>query len=406
MVCYFCCLFLDQVLFFRIPFERGLDLAKLYGVEGLLRPLLEYMPPNGRSERTPTKEQVLGNINSRSTTSNQQNRKATGTYQHSTEKRMKFEHAQETVDEHSNSLHNSTDFRDAQFVNDVSLTTDHFFDFHDAKNYYNPYMSGYYMDPYMHAYPHSMPPPTQSPVALAATEPSSERHRSTIMSFFLNTNDRHDSILLHSSLPPDFDIDLVLDDQGHTALHWAAALANINLLTQLIQKGAQIDRLNFSGESALLRSVMVAHNHERQTFLDLLTVLKDIICIPDKKNRTVLHHICLAASSKGKLQTSIYYMQCLLEFIAKSAYDEAMSSQLVHSDNQVSLSRRFATLLNVSDFCGDTAVNIAARLGNRQLVDQLVEAGADLTIPNYIGLRPYDFGLQYQNEQKVINNSL
>jgi ankyrin repeat protein len=315
------------------------------------------------------------------------------------EKRLKMDPEQDEFHSYSDATYN--------IQSEVSLS-ENFFDFHDAKTYYNNAYGYYGVDPYLHTYHQQhMPPPAQSPIAVAATEPSSERHRTAIMALFLNTssNPGQESMFLHSILPPDFDIDLILDEKGHTALHWAAALANINLLTLLIQKGAQMDRLNFAGESALIRSIMVTHNFDRQCFLDLLTILKDTILIADKKNRTVLHHICLTASTKGKSQPSYYYMQCLLEFIAKSAYDEAMSSQLVHSDSQMSLGNRFASFLNSVDFCGDTAVNIAARLGNRQLFDMLVESGANVNIANCSGLRPLDFGFEPMNrETNVVTN--
>jgi ankyrin repeat protein len=298
----------------------------------------------------------------------------------------------------------TSDFRDHHFATEIPLC-DQFFNFNgDSKSYYNSYTNGYYpLDHYGHSY-HAMSPPIQSPVALSATESSSERHRSTLMSLFIHSDApaNIDMLYPHSILPTDFDIDLILDEQGHTALHWAAALANIPLLTLLIQKGAQPDRLNFSGESALIRAVMVSHNHDALTFADLLNVLKDIICIPDKKNRTLLHHICLSSSVKGKNTSCSYYLQCLLDFIAKTAYEEVISSQLVHSDGQVSLSDRFTNLLNVPDFCGDTALNIAARLGNRTLFEQLIEAGADETISNFAGLKPLDFGFTSSRESRPL----
>ena len=83
---------------------------------------------------------------------------------------------------------------------------------------------------------------TQSPRhpdqgSISPMESSSERHRATIMALFLNNGPTSQEILGHHTLlAPDFDIDLILDDQGHTALHWAAALANIPLLGMLLHK--------------------------------------------------------------------------------------------------------------------------------------------------------------------------
>lgn len=158
-----------------------------------------------------------------------------------------------------------------------------------------------------------------------------------------------------------------------------------------------MNAVNFCGESALIRSVMVAHNYDQSSFIDLITTLKDVMCMSDKKDRTVLHHICLSASIKGRVNSCTYYMRCLLEFYAKCVYDEQISSEILHQDNQNSVSRRFQSLLNVSDICGDTAVNITARLGNRQLFDMLVEAGADVSMANYASLKPSDYGFHPLN---------
>lgn len=45
-------------------------------------------------------------------------------------------------------------------------------------------------------------------------------------------------------------------------------------------------------------------------------------------------------------------------------------------------------LINLQDKNGDTALNIATRIGNRQIVESLEKAGADVTIPNIAGQLP------------------
>ena len=49
--------------------------------------------------------------------------------------------------------------------------------------------------------------------------------------------------------------------------------------------------------------------------------------------------------------------------------------------------------VNAQDKSGDTALNIAARIGNRSIISQLLEVGADPSIANKAGLRPVDFGV-------------
>ncbi len=341
-----------------------------------MAPLLNYIPPNGRTERTPTKEEVMGI--SRSGTV-----KKTLNWQHPPEKRLKLCNPPENFDNSQEQFNPETSF------------SNHLFDFHDYNLYSNPYYNNVHIsDDFLQGSQNSLPPIKNS-MQIAAKENRSERHRAAIMALFLNSNLRsYEMLYPQTKLPADFDVDLILDDHGHTALHWASALANITLLSLLIQKGAQISKLNYNGESALIRSVMVNHNNEKKTFPDLLNTLKDTILISDKKNRTVLHHICLAASVKNRSATCSYYMKCILDFFSKLSYDEEVSAQLVYSDNGNSFSKKINASIDLKDFCGDTAVNIAARLGNRDLFDQLVEAGADVNIVNYAGLKPADFGFE------------
>jgi ankyrin repeat protein len=52
-----------------------------------------------------------------------------------------------------------------------------------------------------------------------------------------------------------------------------------------------------------------------------------------------------------------------------------------------------AEIVNAVDMSGDTALNLAARIGNKSIIQQLLEVGANPTIPNRGGLKPVDFGV-------------
>lgn len=51
-------------------------------------------------------------------------------------------------------------------------------------------------------------------------------------------------------------------------------------------------------------------------------------------------------------------------------------------------------MVDVQDVHGDTALNVAARVGNKRLVGLLVDAGADKARANKLGLKPADFGVE------------
>ena len=48
--------------------------------------------------------------------------------------------------------------------------------------------------------------------------------------------------------------------------------------------------------------------------------------------------------------------------------------------------------MDLQDVHGDTALNLAARVGVRNLVDQLIEVGANSEIENLAGLKASSFG--------------
>lgn len=66
-------------------------------------------------------------------------------------------------------------------------------------------------------------------------------------------------------------------------------------------------------------------------------------------------------------------MECILEFIAN------------HGGN-------FGRIVDVQDIHGDTALNLAARVGARHLVEQLLDVGANVDIENLAGLKAASFG--------------
>ncbi|KAJ3224623.1 transcriptional regulator swi6 [Clydaea vesicula] len=203
-----------------------------------------------------------------------------------------------------------------------------------------------------------------------------ERYKEDLMALFLNENAVFPDFLKNPNPPADLDVDLLIDEQGHTSLHWASALAKTVLLSLLISKKAQINARNFSGESALIRSVLVTNNYNLQTFPIVLELLHTSLYLEDNQNQNVLHHIALLDASE-KVEAGKYYMECILEYIARNE------------------NGNFNKLVNAQNKSGDTPLIIAARMGHKNYVEQLLEAGADISLENRSGLGPKDFGLDY-----------
>ncbi|KAI9635520.1 transcription factor [Dioszegia hungarica] len=196
------------------------------------------------------------------------------------------------------------------------------------------------------------------------------------------------------------DIDTVIDEQGHTALHWAASLALTDLVRQLVELGADIHRGNYAGETALMRSVLTTNQAEANTFSELLQSLAPSIRTLDHAYRTVIHHIALVAGIKGRAGSARQYLIGVLGWVAKEQQSAAAASASGSNASESGLGSgaksglSMKTLVDVQDVHGDTALNVAARVGNRGLVGLLVEAGADKARANKLGLKPADFGVE------------
>lgn len=241
--------------------------------------------------------------------------------------------------------------------------------------------------------------------------PDAENKRSMLMSLFMDasTHDQSKHEMLQSLTP--LELDMPIDAQSHTALHWAATLSRMPLLHALIACGANPFRLNASGETALMRACVVTNSMDLNSFPELLDVLGGTIDVRDDKGRTVLHHIAVTSAVKGRNIASRYYLESLLEWVVKqgsapSSQQAPVANSNGNSNNlpaRMGLGRFMSEIVNAQDHSGDTALNIAARIGNRSIISQLLEVGADPNIANRAGLRPLDFGIGIEGAEDRVN---
>lgn len=175
---------------------------------------------------------------------------------------------------------------------------------------------------------------------------------------------------------PAFDVDTIIDDQGHTAFHVAASLGRLLTVEALKSHGADIHRGNFLGETPLIRACLATHNADQQSFGSLVMALHPSIRTLDTSRKSVLHHIVSLAGVKGRAVAARYYLDQILVWVAQEEGSDLRS------------------IVDLQDEHGDTALNIAARVGNRSIVRTLLEIGANRILPNKLGLRPGDFGVE------------
>lgn len=219
--------------------------------------------------------------------------------------------------------------------------------------------------------PKHLPSSSQSPNISKRTEEKSVnrtdhqgRYAEVLLQYFIADSVSMPSILVNP--PADLDFNLIIDEEGHTPLHWAVAMARTKVVRLLVQHGADVFRVNNQGQTALMRSVLFTNNFDMKTFPSLLEILQKTIFTIDNNDQTVFHHVASTAGMRGKVHASRYYMECLVE-------------KLIQHPSEL------ASIINVRDSAGDTALIIAARVGNKKVVRLLMDAGADSKIRNKAG---------------------
>ena len=192
------------------------------------------------------------------------------------------------------------------------------------------------------------------------------------------------------------DFDIPIDQGGHTALHWAATLARPSMLKALAARGANIFRVNSGGETALMRAVRTTNNLDQNTFAEILEPLGPTIEIRDDRRQTILHHLATTSAIRGRSSACRYYLDSLLEFVVKQGNVLSSSQQASYGHEPhrtIGLAKFMSDIVNAQDIAGDTALNLAARINNKSIIQQLLEIGANPSIPNRGGLKPLDFGV-------------
>lgn len=177
-----------------------------------------------------------------------------------------------------------------------------------------------------------------------------------LLDYFMTVGDAPQATRIHPPEPPaHFQIDRSIDDSGNTALHWACAMGDLEIVQDLLRRGADVKALSVHEETPLVRAVLFTNNYEKRTFPVLLDLLLDTVSFRDWFGATLFHHVAETTRSKGKWKSSRYYCEVLLDKLCKTC-----------SQDEIDL------LLSCQDDHGDTAVLVAARNGAFRLVNMLL----------------------------------
>ncbi|KAF1968081.1 apses transcription factor-like protein [Bimuria novae-zelandiae CBS 107.79] len=237
--------------------------------------------------------------------------------------------------------------------------------------------------------------PTALPPLPHPSDKLSEEKQAMLTDLFADqsrTDFSHHPAILHLS---GTDLDMPIDNSSNTALHWAATLARVSLMRLLVSKGANMFRGNAAGQTPLMSAVSVNNSLDHSCFPETLEILAPLIELRDAQGRTILHHIAVTCAIKGRAASSKYYLEALLEYLVRSNIGATHSAYEGNGNGPkpIGLMRFMQDMVNARDKAGNTALNLAARIGNRNIISQLMEVQADPTIPNHKGTRPIDFGV-------------
>ncbi|KAG4306038.1 hypothetical protein PORY_000026 [Pneumocystis oryctolagi] len=210
------------------------------------------------------------------------------------------------------------------------------------------------------------------------------KYSEALLDFFMSSN--------HQSLPDflvrcpsDFNANAIIDEEGHTALHWACAMGHLRVVEALLDASADISAMNLQGQTVLMRSVLFTNNYDLKSFPQLVQILHPTIHLSDKFSQTVFHHIASTTTSRSKLSAAKYYAETILNHLSET-----------QPANEI------AQLLDARDSEGDTALTIFSRNGARKCVRVLTNFHANLHIPNNQGRTAEEYIIEYERQRQSL----
>ncbi len=193
-----------------------------------------------------------------------------------------------------------------------------------------------------------------------------------LLDYFLLS--RNEQPAIRPDPPTNFQPDWPIDTERHTALHWASAMGDVEVIKQLKRFGASLASQNIRAETPFMRSVNFTNCYEKQTFPVILKELFSTVDARDASGCTVIHHAAVMKSGRVTSHScSRYYLENILNKMHESRSADDLQQLLDAQDND-----------------GNTAMHLAAMRDARKCVRALLGRGASTDIPNHQGVRAED----------------
>ncbi|CAR26185.1 hypothetical protein ZYGR_0E01690 [Zygosaccharomyces rouxii] len=165
--------------------------------------------------------------------------------------------------------------------------------------------------------------------------------------------------------PSNFDINFEIDDQGHTPLHWATAMANVPLIKLLIALNANALQCNLRGFNCITKSAFYNNCYKADTFSEIVSILRICLITPDNNGRLPLHYLVELSVNKSKDPVVInFYLDTIIHNLGQEDYT------------------LLRMCLNFQDNMGNTVLHLAALNLNLELCNKLCYLGSSMDITN------------------------
>lgn len=217
----------------------------------------------------------------------------------------------------------------------------------------------------------NIPPQPQSNIPDQSNNINEMNYRDLILQSLTAEVKEDGSCLLPQELyhpPPNFNVNFEIDAQGHTALHWAAAMANIHLLKLLLALNANPLYCNGKGFNAISKAIFYNNNFKCSTFQELISLLNICLVTPDKNGRSPLHYLVELSVNTSKDPNVINtYIEQILQEVGKRGVNEVQR------------------IVNQPDNAGNTVLHLCALNSNLSLFNKFYLLGVSTDIRNAEG---------------------
>ncbi|KAL7904796.1 hypothetical protein GGI35DRAFT_472015 [Trichoderma velutinum] len=184
--------------------------------------------------------------------------------------------------------------------------------------------------------------------------------------------------------PPNFQPNWLIDAENHTALHWASAMGDVDVIKQLKRFNADVAVRNIRGETPFMRSVNFTNCYDKQTFPSVMKELFETVDVRDSQGCTVIHHAAIMKNGRVYSPScSRYYLDNILNKLQEAFEPSA-----------------FQRLIDVQDTDGNTALHLAALRNARKCIRALLGRNASTDIPNNDGVRAEDLIMELNAQKK------